>query len=265
MDFKLKKSNLNFNVYSMPSKPTTAGVENDIAIITSVSMPNWIMSPDKPFGPPRSDGDVWIKYSVAGKITFNALKNNTMMIATIKAWQYVDDAWVDVEVVSYQNGEWHDWIPEGALYYKGVNVGGLVTTGYGTIGSFSSDLTNVSAAFESSNVSFVTTGFTNEPATNGPRTYGYLGTPTMIDLTNVETISVIGTIKSYSNIQRILLMVSKNKSIGTSGQTADKCPSVDMLTGEILKLDVSTLSGSYYVFYMQFDAADVDVEQFILH
>lgn len=264
MDFKLKKSDLNFNVYSVPSKPTTAGVENDIAIITSVSIPNWILSPDTPSGTPRSDGDVWIRYSVTGKTTFNALKNNTMMIATIKAWQYVDDAWVDVEAVSYQNGEWHEWIPEGALYYKGVNIGGLVTTGYGTIGAFSS-LSNVSAVFESDNVSIVTTGYTNEPNTNGARSYGYLGTPTAIDLTNVETISVIGTVKSYSNNERILLMVSKSKSVGTEGQIADTCISADMLTGEILKLDVSTLSGSYYVFYMQFDAADVDVEQFILH
>lgn len=109
MSFKLKKSNLNFNVYAVETKPTAAGTENDIAIITSVPMPNWIMSPDKPSGIPRSDGDVWIQYSVSGD-TFNALKKNSMMIATIAAWQYVDGAWDSVEAASYQDGAWKDWI-----------------------------------------------------------------------------------------------------------------------------------------------------------
>lgn len=109
MSFKFTKSNLNFDVYTVASKPTAPGANNDIAIITSFPMPNWIMSPDKPSGTPRSDGDVWIQYSVSGN-TFNALKNNSMMIATISAWQYVDGVWADVEAVSYQNGEWVVWV-----------------------------------------------------------------------------------------------------------------------------------------------------------
>ena len=115
MSFKFTKSNLNFDVYTVASKPTTPGANNDIAIITSVPMPNWIMSPDKPSGTPRSEGDVWIQYSVSGK-TFNALKNNSMMIATIFAWQYADGAWIEVEAVSCQNGEWVEWWD--GYYYK---------------------------------------------------------------------------------------------------------------------------------------------------
>lgn len=117
MSFKFTKNNLNFDVYTSPAKPTTPGANNDIAIITSVPMPNWVMSPDKPSGTPRSDGDVWIQYSVDGN-TFNALKNNSMMIATISAWQYVDEAWVEVEAVSCQGGEWVDWVHY--LYSKGT-------------------------------------------------------------------------------------------------------------------------------------------------
>lgn len=119
MDFKFKKSNLNFRVYTSETKPIEPGLENDIAIITSVPMPNWILSPDEPSGAPRSDGDVWIKYSVDGS-TFNALKQGFMMIATISAWQYVDGAWVNVPAKSCQNGQWVDWIPKGALYYNGL-------------------------------------------------------------------------------------------------------------------------------------------------
>lgn len=126
MSFKFTKSNLNFDVYTVASKPTAPGANNDIAIITSVSMPNWIMSPDKPSGIPRSDGDVWIQYSVSGK-TFNALKNNSMMVATIKAWQYVDGAWTEVEAVSCQNGEWVDWVE---YLIKGANLCEGITGGW---------------------------------------------------------------------------------------------------------------------------------------
>lgn len=136
MDFKLKKSNLNFKVYTVTTKPTTAGAENDIAIISSVPMPNWILSPDGPSGIPRSDGDVWIQYSVSGN-TFNAIKQNSMMIATISAWQYVDGAWVDREAVSCQNGEWVDWIKY--LYNNGDTcdsvTGGWKTVGLATLGA----------------------------------------------------------------------------------------------------------------------------------
>ena len=90
-------------MYTVASKPTSPGANNDIAVITSVPMPNWIMSPGDPSGIPRSEGDVWIQYSVTGD-TFNILKNNSMMIATIKAWQYVNGVWADVEAVSCRNG-----------------------------------------------------------------------------------------------------------------------------------------------------------------
>lgn len=108
MDFKLKRSDLNFRIYTAASTPST-GIENDIVIISEVPMSNWLMSPDKPTGIPRTDGNVWIQYSVTGN-TFNALKNNSMMIATIAAWQFVDGSWVDVTAMSYQNGEWVDFV-----------------------------------------------------------------------------------------------------------------------------------------------------------
>lgn len=252
---------LNFKVVGNP-QPTNPRA-NTIWINTDVKVTGYHFAANQPEN--MQPGEVWISTGTASNVAFNALKKNAVMVYPIRAVQMLGDHTLKAVVaMTWQNGEWHEWIPEGALYYKGANIGGLVTTGYGTIGAFSS-LSNVSAVFESDNVSIVTTGYTNEPDTNGPRTYGYLGTPTAIDLTNVETISVIGTVKSYSNKERILLMVSKSKSVGTSGQTADTCISADILSGEILKLDVSALDGSYYVFYMQFDAAAVDIEQFVVH
>lgn len=120
MNFTLKKSDLNFKVYTVPSKPTTPGAENDIAIISSVPMTNWLMSPEAPSGIPRNDGDVWIQYSTKGS-TKNILKQNALMIATISAWQYVDGVWIDREAVSCQSGVWVEWIPAGALYWDGID------------------------------------------------------------------------------------------------------------------------------------------------
>lgn len=142
MSFKFTKSNLNFDVYTAASKPTTPGANNDIAIITSIPMPNWIMSPDGPSGIPRSDGDVWIQYSVSGD-TFNALKNNSMMIATIKAWQYVDGAWAEVEAVSCQNGEWVYWwngeIYEQGNLYEDITGGWVMRNDSGGNGTITAD------------------------------------------------------------------------------------------------------------------------------
>jgi len=107
MNFALKKSDLNFKVYTVEAKPTAPGAENDIAIISSVPMTNWIMSPEKPSGIPWNDGDVWIQYSTKSN-TRNILKQNALMIAMISAWQYVDGAWASVEAVSCQGGEWRD-------------------------------------------------------------------------------------------------------------------------------------------------------------
>lgn len=126
MDFKLNKNNLNLSVRTAPELPGT-GKENDIVVISDVPMANWILSPDSPSGAPRNDGDVWLTYSVDGSV-FNALKQNTLMIAMVSAKQYIDGAWVDKTAKSYQNGEWVDWyVWDGALFPE--NPGILRITG----------------------------------------------------------------------------------------------------------------------------------------
>ena len=105
MDFKLKKSILNFSVKTAETVPTNPGKENDIVVISSVSMKNWILTTDAPGGAPRNDGDVWLRYSVTGN-TFNAVKQNAMMLAITSVKQYFNSEWVDVPAVTYRNGEW---------------------------------------------------------------------------------------------------------------------------------------------------------------
>lgn len=228
MSFKFTKSNLNFDVYTVDSKPTAPGANNYIAIITSVPMPNWIMSPDKPSGRPRSDGDVWIWYSVSGN-TFNALKNNSMMIATIKAWQYVDGAWTDVEAVSCQNGEWIDWW-DGELFDNGNQwekfTGGWSYEGY-VSSSYAGSIVDGELQLYGKSGGFVT-----------------IGTKNAIDLTGIRYIEVT---------HKMISRGSSTKSIGIEIDqpkgTYKAYKEFTTAAGETgtERLDVSGYDGKYFV------------------
>lgn len=225
MNFTLKKSDLNFKVYTVASKPTTPGAENDIAVISSVHMTNWLMSPAKPSGVPRNDGDVWIQYSTQGN-TFNALKNNSMMIATISAWQYVNDAWTSVKVVSCQGGEWVTYLFNVGNQCVGI-TGGWTSDGY-TYGSYTivpptiGDTLKVSAAIAS-----------------GSNRACVAGTVDKVDLTNIHTISI--SVDEVIGICNLCVSESKNaysgavvlERINDVGTTDIKLP--------------SSLNGTYYI------------------
>lgn len=107
MIFRLAKRNLNFRVYTAETLPETAQ-ENDLCIVSDVKMKNWVISQEEPFGAPRTDGDVWIWYSVDGS-TFNLLKTNEMLIATIAAKQYINGKWTEVTAKRYHDGAWVSW------------------------------------------------------------------------------------------------------------------------------------------------------------
>lgn len=227
MSFKLTKSNLNFDVYAVASKPTTPGTNNDIAIITSVPMPNWIMSPDKPSGIPRSAGDVWIQYSVSGN-TFNALKNNTMMIATIKAWQYVYGAWTEVEAVSYQNGEWVDWW-NGELFdngnqYEAVTGGWVRNTNLKLYGGSNTDTATVGDVLSVRSKS---------------GTAAMLTTKNAIDVTDFNYVLI--DVKSFTTNAYVAIHSFESGNLEDSGAQGWSSK-----TGEYT-INISGLSGKHYI------------------
>lgn len=238
MDFKLKKSNLNFHVYTADSLPDT-GNENDICVISDVSMKNWIMSPDTPNGAPRNDGDIWIRYSAAGD-TLNILKNNTMRICISSLKQYIGGEWVDQTAKRYQNGEWVDL--RGIIYlYKNGNAFDDITGGLEALaisGSFwkSSDVT-----FDSDRIIFNST----------PNTacVSYATTKKKIDLTNRNSI-VLNSLSFTATGQyaKGKLGVTSTKTDYTS--LHDNAVAFKEFgtgtTGEVI-LDISSLSGEYYV------------------
>lgn len=153
MDFKLNKSNLNFRVYTAATLPDAAQ-ENDICIVSDVPMKNWILSPDAPSGAPRTDGDVWIQYSVTGN-TVNIAKTGAMMVVTISASQYVDGVWVYRTAKSHRDGEWVSWVIY--LYNSGDQctaiTGGWERKAYGgTAGSVTLNSDNITIVSSDSSV-----------------------------------------------------------------------------------------------------------------
>lgn len=229
MSFKFTKSNLNFDVYAVASKPTSPGANNDIAIITTVPIPNWIMSPDKPSGIPRSGGDVWIQYSVSGN-TFNALKNNSMMIATISAWQYVSGAWVYVTAMSYQGGEWVGWITYIAInendWYK-RNPYPSVSYSYGTY------------EFSGNSLKGKVTGGNQQVS---------LVKKEKVDFSDISKVKFVYSLDTnLSSSGQILVVVSKSNNDAASNSSICEKLIFDKATKQTANLDVSGVSGQYYL------------------
>ena len=235
MNFTLKKSDLNFKVYTVPSKPTTPGAENDIAIISSVPMTNWIMSPEKPSDIPRNDGDVWIRYSAKGD-TFNALKQNAMMIATISAWQYVDGAWVDREAVSCQGGVWVDWFTGVYLFNAGNQYTGL-TGGWTT--------SNVSG----STTTFGETIVSNCVLIGTSAVWSHVVTKNKIDVTNYKKLyfDVAVTQRNQSGFSDVAfgIVAEQGKDNYVSKFISEGNNMPDLV--DIVEVNLDGYSGSYYV------------------
>ena len=230
MDFKLKKSNLNFRVYTSPTVPET-GEENDIVIISYVPMKNWMMSPDEPSGIPRNDGDVWIQYTVTGE-TYNVLKNATMLIATIFAWQYVDGEWVDVPSGSYHNGMWNNIIEY--LYDQGDectditggwSTGGPTSTSGYSIGTM--DTSNNKITIIADKMKFISAKTTNK-----------------VDLTDCASLEIIVDSTTLPDKAYAYLCIYKDSSYWFSDNTIARLP----LTGNgTFSIPVADIDGSYYV------------------
>lgn len=108
---------LNYKVVGNPQpanpKPTTIWVNTDVKIT------GYQFAAEQPEN--MQPGEVWIFTGTSSPVAFNAAKKNTVMVYPISAKQMGEDgSLVDVTAKSYQNGEWVEWMPKGALYYNGL-------------------------------------------------------------------------------------------------------------------------------------------------
>lgn len=225
---------LNFKVVPGLTQPGTAS-ENTIWVKTE-KIGAWYFSATQPEG--LQEWDVWFPTGTSSTVEFNALKKNGIQVYPISAKQYVNSTLVDVTAMSYQNGEWSEWIPSGALYWRGDQRTDL-TGGWAIRKTNGTNLTQPTCTFEETSIKI--------SSASGSKS-GVLSTTNKIDLTNAKTLTV--DIVNKTNTYIVLYVGSAIND--NEGAVASKAVSS---TG-VFDLDVSSVSGSYYVgFYIRTDVA----------
>ena len=235
---------LNFKVICNP-QPSTAK-ENTIWIDTD-RINNTHFSATQPEN--MADYDVWITTGTSSTVAFSATKKNPIMVYPISANQYIGGALVNKTAKSWQDGEWAEWIPEGALFWNGYHC---------------PDITG---------------GWAQNPNSNA---YGIKNTGTVtfsdvISLTSAQSSSAIATTKNainFSNCNILTLMISDYVKTGngqllvsihnayTENIATDNTPLKHTLTaaGEA-NVDVSGVSGLKYVSVFTYNGVFAEVSQ----
>lgn len=213
---------LNFKVVAGLDQPGSA-TENTIWLKIP-SMTGWIIAASQP--EELTEGMVWISVGTESAVEFNALKRNGIQVYPLRAKQMVGGTLVDVEAMSYQNGEWVKWVTY--LYNFGDKctdiTGGwqfVSTRGGCTVGSYTDN--GESITLNGSASAMQSTSYCTEDA---------------VDLTNVTKlwINAIEASGSY-----LWFKVGTTVSMGNGVVRSDGCP-----VGPSY-IDVSNLSGAYYV------------------
>ena len=173
----------------------------------------------------HEEGTVWITTDNSSPVGFNALKKNGLMVCPLKASQYIDGAWVEKTAKSYQGGAWVDWW-NGQLYEHG-NEYESITGGYSTYGSGST------LAKNADHLLIISQGnsgvYTNNP----------------VDMTKYKTLTIDWTcMRGGIDTQ---FQVRSEKSSGTSGWAVGTKIVGPTAIRQTTTLDISSLSGSYYI------------------
>lgn len=110
---------LTVNAYASEDAIPATAAENTVAVITATNITSWTFSPTEPESP--AEGMVWAVVGLTGKLVFNALKKNGIVLYPVSARQYIGGAWADKPAKIFQDGAWVDWWIEGTLYDRGTD------------------------------------------------------------------------------------------------------------------------------------------------
>lgn len=224
---------LNFKVIPNP-QPSTAK-ENTIWVDTD-RINNCYFSATQPEN--MSDYDMWFQVGTNSNVAFPATKRNPIMVYPILAKQYISGALVDKNAKSYQGGTWVAWFAGTYIYRKGNQFTDR-TGGFETLARSGSYWSTTNVKYNSDHIAF--------SYGNGP-TVSYASTKNMIDLTNVDTVTI--NVESFTGdyLSRGRLAATKTKSSQASiHETAAAVKQFDAYSAGKIVLDVSNLSGSYYI------------------
>ena len=192
------------------------------------------------------EGDVWICTGNSSGVAFNSLKvgNNYMdMVYPLNVLQYVNDEWANVTAMSYQNGEWAEWIiylfNYGKQYYTWSAVGKRASST-----SNNQEKAPAVAMNADGSVTLTMTGGTSSMQNRG----GYIcNTP--IDLTNIETLTLKCTVTADAYYE-IGIYVLRIGELYYNSDVTRKLITGTGANSEVKELvaDVSKLNKEYDIF-----------------
>lgn len=217
---------LSFAVVGSASQPS-APAANTIWVKTSVAITSWAMQPTAPSGP--SAGMVWIKTALSGGAALNAITKNALTIALVGCQQYSGTAWEPKEASLYTGSAWVQFAVEQLILFA---AGGGYTDKWAT--DYQASGYTVNAGTIADDGLTVATPY-------GP--YSVLGTAAPIDVTNFASVNadVTYTVGGGGVIQ--MTMPTDKANINAS-------PSVAITATGTVSVDVSSLTGEYYVAFM---------------
>lgn len=235
---------LNFSVVGGTTEPTNP-TENMIWVNTDIAISEWVFSAEQPTNP--TAGMVWFNVDKVSSTPINALKQNGLYVYPTGCMQYIDSTWANKEVLLFQNSSWNSIRPLVIVLYDAgtVNtdlVGSFKSIGKKTVeGGSGGSATAPSVTYASDHIQL-----SNYASYQG----GIFYTENMIDLTLYNQVYLKC---SYSGLYIPSLKIySAMPDYQNSNVVATI--SFDNATDGVITLDVSALSGSYYIAIAQMSA-----------
>lgn len=188
------------------------------------------LSATRPENP--ADGTLWVNISDSGKTKIvSPVSKEWITVYPLYAEQYVGGTWADIDIASYQDGEWVDWW-NGKLYENG-NEYEEYTGGWETFQHHSQTYNTAGCSKDGGKLTLRLTG------TKCAVAYGTVEPIDVTDYTSIEfTADEIYTECAFA--------ISTMRS--TSSATSRIAQIVPTSAG-VHFLDISGLSGKYYVWF----------------
>ena len=231
---------LNFAVANGFNTPPSNPAENTIWVNTGLAIENWVFSTTRPENP--TQGMVWFSVGTSSPVEFNVLKDNCIQVYPISAEIYNNGEWSTKEAKSYQNGNWVEWFPEGAVYCNGAFAVPVGATDTG--GSVRGSYTEYDGYFV---MKMGTAGYAMQVITQSVE-----------DVTNYSTITVdFNSLTPVNDKAEVKVFANTTRADATSLPASAK---VTNKASGTVTVDVSKLTGSYYLGISIYNTAAQEVK-----
>jgi hypothetical protein len=225
-------------VYPSEAELPSSAKDNDIAVISETPAVDVYIQSAEPSE--AKTGDLWIGYGLTGSTSVSA---GNVTIYPSYAFQYLNRSWVTLPLFVWTNGKWNALLEELAVLRGGVIApeAGSYKNVTGT--SFANGKIN-SAAIDSENGN-----------------YGYFSTKVNVDKYNtlkvhVDLKNILGAGYSFTFGLSSTAITTGDYSSQTNKLVVKR--TVDALGEQWASVDVSHLSGAYYITFVTLAAFTID-------